>query len=179
MKAASGTLPVSTSKSKHASISPNENKHTNATLFLPFSLATSASCINCFGFAAADANKSWPLKSPERSKQAVAKSSSPVDIASSPSCFHLLSPTSSLYDSMISFAMPSSPSCTASSNLKSGSVATLKASETKPLASKNRATELWCSFGIDVNNSSAASNSPRKTNVLNSMTLKSIVYVTT
>ncbi|CAL6336865.1 unnamed protein product [Bathycoccus prasinos] len=58
MKAASGTLPVSTSKSKHASISPNENKQTNATLFLPLALAASASCINCFGFAAAEANKS-------------------------------------------------------------------------------------------------------------------------
>ena len=117
MNAASGTRPVSHSRSMHLSTSPSRNSEMNATLFLPFSRAASASAARRSGEETAEHSRSCPERSPDCARHAPASSISPPAIASSPSCFHFISPAAMSSFSTISRAMPSSPSCTASSNL--------------------------------------------------------------
>ena len=88
----------------------------NATLFLPFSRAASASAASARGEETAEHSRSCPERSRLRKARA-GGSISPPAIASSPSCFHFISPAAMSSFSTISRAMPSSPSCTASSNL--------------------------------------------------------------
>mmetsp|Transcript_13080 Transcript_13080/g.48903 ORF Transcript_13080/g.48903 Transcript_13080/m.48903 type:complete len:322 (+) Transcript_13080:17-982(+) len=117
MNAASGTRFVVHSKSIHASTSPSRKSAANATLFLPFSVALEASAASAAGEETAEHSSSCPDRSPLFAKQALAKSMSPPDIASSPSCFHFSSPAAMSSCSTICRAMFSSPSCTARSNL--------------------------------------------------------------
>ena len=116
MNAASGTRPVSHSRSMHLFTLPEQEQRDERHVVLALLPRALGERGEALGEETAEQQK-LPGEVPDCARHAPASSISPPAIASSPSCFHFISPAAMSSFSTISRAMPSSPSCTASPNL--------------------------------------------------------------
>mmetsp|Transcript_8659 Transcript_8659/g.24425 ORF Transcript_8659/g.24425 Transcript_8659/m.24425 type:complete len:268 (-) Transcript_8659:487-1290(-) len=172
-KAASGKRPHSTRMLMHTSRLESRKLHRNATLVLPLARARSPRARTLSARPSEEYISSSPLRSFARSRHDSASFSWPECSARSPIVFHLerLSTSVATWS-----AVSRSPSCMASSNRYSGSVAIARASMTMPLPSRNCATPLSWSWGMLGSTAAAPSSSPLMTSVLYSMSVRRMVY---